>query len=119
MESTGNITITDFDASSDKIGLDSTEFASFFPNGFDSGMFMTVDATTYDGSNGFGAGEKGLIYASSNGSTTGELWYDADGSDSGSGILLATVTEYDSGIEADNNLTDSAFIESTDFGLMI
>ncbi len=95
------VTLTDFDASMDKIGLNTTAF-DFFPDGFNPDNFSYLNAVDYDGTGvTFGGGEtSGLIYASVGGASVGQLWYDPDTGTGGDHVLLALVTETDGDITA-------------------
>ena len=109
------VTILDFDATMDKIGLATDVFsmATYFPDGFDGSKFATVYAATYDGTGAFDTnGEPGLVYASQG--TSGELWFDADTSSTGDEVLLATINEQMAGVAADNDLTADSFVDALD-----
>jgi Ca2+-binding RTX toxin-like protein len=110
----GTDSISDFDAGTDKIGLNSTFFDFFSGGVFNADNFAYLDSFLYEnGAVSFGNGEtSGLIYASESGAPVGYLYYDADTGSSGNETLLAEITEMNGTAMADNDLTASSFVEA-------
>jgi serralysin len=74
--------VTDFVSGTDKIGLDHTAFGL-------SGNFVAGDARFYAGAAAHDADDR-VIYDTS----TGQLYYDADGNGAGAAQLIATLTTH-------------------------
>lgn len=121
--SDGADSITDFDSSTDTVGLGSS--GDFSAIAFDSGgtlradNFAVYNNATYEGSGvSFGSGvTSGVVYASEAGSSSGKLYFDPDVNVTGDEVLLADITEEELGANVDNNLDQLAIESMSEPGL--
>ena len=99
----GTDTILDFKAAQDQIVLHESGF-DFNIGELGDDQFTTVNSATYSGGFDFTDATSGMVYASEDGSQTGNLYFDPDDMVDGDEVLLASINEEcrDSNLVADD-----------------